>query len=230
MDAQHTPPDADTHQALRGVWAGVLRAAYVASMASFALPFVVVRSCSTDRVSQHTGVELVTDGGVDLLVVFLTAAVLLALTFRPLRLRPVMRGLVHAARALVAGITFTLMILAVALSYLFDEETALVGMWICGASWLLVYVLSLCLAWPEHVRVREQVQRAAEATSLRRIATRILLGVLALSLGSGVMGGQPGLGNIIAAALWSVFFLLPLGVAAYFVILSRALRRDPPPS
>ncbi len=58
-------------EAVKGVWAKVCRVAYLLSMASFALPFVVLRSCNGEDVGEYTGFGLIADGIRSMLIVFL---------------------------------------------------------------------------------------------------------------------------------------------------------------
>ena len=209
MDKELHGAGPNEEQVLKGVWAKVCRVAYLLSMASFALPFVVLRSCNGEDVGEYTGFGLIADGIRSMLIVFLMGVALLGMSFAPLMLKPALRGAAHAGRAFLAEF-------AALLVYVI-HGTALVGMWICGVSWLFVYVVSLGLAASSSRLLLKQ------APELRPRARRVALwvfGILLVGFGTAALADrQESVGASLGAALVAFLLFLPLGVACYFVIL-----------
>ena len=163
-------------------WRWIVRALYVLSLLAFLLPFATVKSCSTQEVSEYTGVELVRRGGTGLTVVLALALAMLMLSFVRRTHRPAVDGLCHAGRAFGAGCALLLAMITVGMQFLFDATRMRIGLYLCAGAWALVGLLSLGLAWRAHVRMlgSPEVDRARVRRTL--VWSGILLAVVLAAL------------------------------------------------
>ena len=121
----------------------VERAACGLVVLSFFLPFLTVRSCSTQEMTDYRGYELLGQG-VGWICVFplAMAGLFFALSFFRSRARPLLRLFGMSWKALLAAAAGFVALAGSLLVFMFDEIIPRVGTWLCGAGWSALFVLA----------------------------------------------------------------------------------------
>jgi uncharacterized membrane protein YhaH (DUF805 family) len=124
-----------------GILKAVERAACVVAVLAFFLPFLTVRSCSTQEMTDYRGYELLGQGGGWIFVIPMgLAAVFFAMTFLRPR-EPSLRGLFGETWKVLLAATAGFVVWAGSmLVFMFDKVIPRAGFWLCGACWVLLFV------------------------------------------------------------------------------------------
>jgi hypothetical protein len=121
----------------------VERAACGLVVLSFFLPFLTVRSCSTQEMTDYRGYELLGQGSGWIFVFPLALAVLLfALSFFRPRVRPLLRLFGLSWKALLAATAGFTALAGSLIVFMFDKIIPRVGYWLCGAGWSVFFVMA----------------------------------------------------------------------------------------